>query len=242
MQKALPVVIIVIVVLGIIGGGFFAYKQITKPASTIETEEETETLKELSLEDKPYTTLVPGPSCEFTLSLSGIQGSPESVEYEIVYKNEEGVTQGASGTIKASGESSTKKLLFGTESSGHRRCDKGVSGGNITIRFRNDEGKLIAKMESSFSIAEDETELSVKGLKVEGLPSKGKHLAMKTFGLPENAPGKVEYGPFGVFSNSKSLSGSPKMEGSGTLYGYDGSEWMKISGKTSALEALILSQ
>lgn len=209
----------------------------------METEKETESVqKELSLEEKPYIALVPGPSCEYTLNIEGIQGSPASVEYEIVYKNEEGVTQGASGTIKSSGGASIKKLLFGTESSGHRRCDKGVSDGTITIRYRNDAGKLITKMETPFSIIEDETEIMVKGLTVSTLPSKGKHLAMGTLGLPKKAPGNVNAGPFGIFSNAKSLSGTPKLDGTGELYGYDGSDWNKVSGKTSDLEALILAE
>lgn len=245
MNRSVPILVVVVLLLGLVGGGFFAFKSFTKPANKVETEEETDSVqKELSLEEKPYTTLVPGPSCEYTLNMSGIKGSPASVEYEIVYKNEEGITQGASGTIKPSGGASTKKLLFGTESSGHRRCDKGVSGGTITIRYRNDTGKLITKMETQFRVVEDETEMTLnaktQGVTVKNLPAKGKHLAMGTFGLPEKAPGKVNNGPFGVFSNSKSLSGNvAQLEGTDDLYGWDGSKWMKVSGKTSALKALV---
>ncbi len=247
MNRILPIVVTVALIFAVGLSGFLAFKHFTKPAVQMGDDETEDVLKELPLEEKPYTTLVPGPSCEYTLNMSGIKNSPESVEYEIVYKNEEGVTQGASGTIKPTSGTSTKKLLFGTESSGHRRCDKGVSGGTITVRYRNDDGKLIAKMETPFTIAEDDTMIDLKGgLSVSGLPAKGKHLAMGTFGLPEKAPGKVNSGPFGVFSNTKTLSGTPKIEGTGDLYatgflyGYDGSEWMKVSGKTSALEALIL--
>ena len=242
MQKVLPIVITVVLLLAVGLGGFFAFKQFTKPAPT-EDEEAEEVQKELALEDKPYTILVPGPSCEYTLNMRGVKGSPASVEYEIVYKNEENVTQGASGTMKPESGSSSKKLLFGTESSGHRRCDKGVSGGTVTVRYRNSAGKLITKMETPFSVVEDATSMELKGgLKVPGLPAKGKHLAMGTFWLPKAAPGTVNSGPFGVFSNARALSATPAIEGTGELYGYDGSDWQKVSGKTSALEALVLVQ
>ena len=246
MNKLLPVIITVVVLLGVGFGGFFAYKQFSKPPVEVSEEEAEETTKELGVEDKPYTALIPGASCEYTLSLDNISKSPESIEYEIIYKNEEGVTQGASGTIKPAGAvDATKKLLFGTESSGHRRCDKGVSGGTITLRYRNDEGKLEAKMETPFSIAENEPELTLKDKLTVELSGKviGKTVAMGTFGIPGKAPGKVTEGPYGVFTNAKSsLSGTVKITGSGTLYTWDGSAWDKVTGKTSDLEALILSE
>jgi len=251
MNKFLPVIITVVVLLGVGFGGFFAYKQFSKPPVEVSEEEADETAKDLGVEDKPYTALTPGASCEYTLSLDNISKSPESIEYEIIYKNEEGVTQGASGTIKPAGAvDATKKLLFGTESSGHRRCDKGVSGGTITLRYRNDEGKLEAKMETPFSIAENEPELTLKDKLTVELSGKviGKTVAMGTFGLPRLAvkaglPGKVTEGPYGVFTNAKSsLSGTVRITGSGTLHTWDGSAWDKVTGKTSDLEALILSE
>lgn len=248
MNRNLLVGIIVVLVLALVGGGaVFFFKKSTKPPTLATEEEEEETLKELPLENRPYVALIPGASCEYTLSLDNISKTPESIEYEIIYKNEEGVTQGASGTVKpAGGTDATKKLLFGTESSGHRRCDKGVSGGTITIRYRNDEGKLEAKMETPFSIVENEPKLTLKDKLTVEFSSKivGKTVAMGTFGLPVGkAPGKVTEGPYGVFTNAKSSpSGTVKITGSGTLYAWDGSSWEKVDGKTSDLEALILSE
>lgn len=245
MNKTLPIVAIVVLLLGVLGGGFFAFKHLSKaPEVGTGTEVEEGTVKELALVDRPYTTLVPGPSCEYTLSVVGIKGSPASVEYEIVYKNADNVTQGATGTMKPAGvQSVSKKILFGSESSGKRRCDPGVSGGTITLRYRNDVGKLLAKVDSQFALSEDKSSVSVGSLTVDfGRTVKGKYLAMGIIGLPGSAPGKVVAGPYGVFTNSaEKLSASVKISGAGDLHAWTGSSWTKVSAKTSQLSGLILA-
>lgn len=246
MNRIVTVLITVVILLGIIGGGFFAFKQLSKPPQQAERGNETvDEVKELALEDRPYTTLVPGPSCEYTFTVSKIKNSPVSVEYEIVYKNGDGVTQGATGTLKPSGSSSvTKKILFGSESSGKRRCDPGVSGGSITLRYRDSDGKLKSKIASNFAQVEDSSSLSVDTITVNlGKAVKGKYLVMGTMGIPGAAPGKVTEGPYGVFTNvSTPVVPTITITGSGDLYAWVGS-WAKVTNnKPSNLSALILSQ
>ena len=244
MNRALPILVVVVSLLGIIGGGFLAFKKLSAPPAKSVTELEVkDETTDLTLEDSPYTTLVPGPSCEYTLNVSQIKRSPNSVEYEIVYKNGEGVTQGATGTIKPAGSTSaSKKILFGSESSGKRRCDPDVSGGAITLRYRNDAGKVIGKANSKFSLVENGTSVLIDKLSVSfDKKATGKVLAMGTMGLPGAAPGKVSEGPYGVFTSSAAkLSPTVKISGSGDLYVWSGTSWGKVTGRTTNLSALVL--
>lgn len=243
MNRPLSILVIVVLLLGITGGGFLAFKKFSAPPVKVETEQEAEDEVDLSLEERPYTTLVPGPSCEYMLNISKIKNIPTSVEYEIIYKNGEGVTQGATGTIKPSGSTSaSKKILFGSESSGKRRCDPGVSGGLITLRYRNDAGKVMSKISSKFALNENDSTVSLDELTVSlGKKVTGKILAMETMGIPSSAPGKVSEGPYGVFTNSTAkLSPTVKISGTGDLYAWSGNSWGKVTGPTSNLSVLVL--
>ncbi|MDO8452607.1 MAG: hypothetical protein Q7S79_02545, partial [bacterium] len=171
--------------------------------------------------------------------VSNIKTSPSKVEYEIVYKDEAGVTQGASGSISPSAGSATKKILFGTESSGHRKCDKGVSGGDITLRYRNDEGKLTSKLTGKFAVVEGDTTLTLGKFTLElAKATKDKFVIIETEGLPKAVDGTVTAGPIGVFSSGKStaLSGTVTLSGEGTIKVYSSSKWVELTGdKTSTL-------
>lgn len=242
MQKALPITLLVIIVLAIAGGGFWLFKSSTKPLQTQEVVDE-ETLKELPLEDRPYTTLKPGPSCEYTLSLENIKKSPVEVEYEISYKNEEDVTQGASGSIKPkSATSGTKKILFGSESSGHRRCDKGVDGGELTLKYRDEEGKLIAMLDTKFEIIEDESIFDLGGIYTVKLDKAitERFVAMPSLGLPEDAPNGASDQPYSLFTNNQTKINATVTAKDGKVYQWIGSNWKELSnGKTTSLGTFI---
>lgn len=242
-NKVLPIIVAVVVGILLVAGGFFAWKTLLKPPQ--QTEQEREVAKELSLDQRPYVTLTPGPSCEYTLALDRIQLKPDKIEYEIVYQDEKGVTQGASGTLTVSGKTkASKEVLFGTESSGHRKCDKGVEEGSVTLRLRNPDGKLIAKLTSQFHIQEGTKNLTLAEDITVSLDkaAAAKFLIMGTIGLPDKAVGEAVRGPFGVFTDGKTnLSAAVKLSGSGKLYGWNGTRWVELGdGKTSFLGTYIL--
>lgn len=248
MNKLLPISLVVTAILALVFGGlWFFNKNKEQSAKDIGNEEKEETLKELALEDKPYLSFSPGTSCEYTLSLSNIKTDPAKVEYEIVYKDEAGVTQGASGSITPTGRSTTKNVLFGTESSGNRKCDKGVEGGNITIKYRNDGGKLTTKLTSEFAVVEGGTKLTLGnkfGLTL-SKTSKDKFVVVETFGLPKAPDGTVSAGPVGVFTSGKStgLSKTVELDGEGTLQVWNGTKWIPLEdGKTSTLGTFVKTQ
>ena len=248
MNRLLSILLVVVIIGGLIFGGLWFVNKNKKSSSSdmANEEEEEEPLKELPLEDKPYVTFTPGPSCEYSLSVSRILTSPAKVEYEIVYKDEAGVTQGASGSISPSAGSATKKILFGTESSGHRKCDKGVSGGDVTLRYRNDEGKLTSKLTGKFAVIEAETTLTLGKFTLElAKATKDKFVVIETEGLPKVVEGTVSAGPIGVFTSGKStaLSGTVTLAGEGTLQVYSGSKWTKLdSNKTTSLGTFVKTQ
>lgn len=234
-NKFLSILVVVLLGLLLTGGGLFAWKNFSKPPeSGKEDEEKTEkeTVKELTLEERPFTTLTPGPSCEYTLALDQIQKDPEKIEYEIVYKDEKGVTQGATGTLKPEGKSNiSKKVLFGSESSGHRKCDKGTEEGTITLRYRNSSGKLLTKLDTEFTIKEGGKTISLGDNLKATLEknSTSKLLAMSTFGLPAKAPGKATGDPFAILTNGPNKQNATiKLKGSGKPYGWNGKKWVEI--------------
>lgn len=151
MKKSLPILIVVLLGLLFVGGAFWFIRGINQPPPK-EEEEEEEVLLELSEEERPIIALTHLRSCEYELKVENVKPGVASLEYEVTYMTEGGVLQGVPGAIKNPESTVTRELLFGTESSGHRRCDKGVTGGNITIRYRNEQGQLIAKVEQEFNL------------------------------------------------------------------------------------------
>lgn len=246
MKKVLPIFFIVLI--GFLVGGAVVWflkppsSEEKKEAQTGKTVKEEKVGSELPLEERPYVTLTPGLSCEYTLNINGIKGFPSQLEYEVVYQVDSGITQGVPGTIKLAGKSSiARDLLFGTESSGNRRCDKGVREGTVTIKYRDEDGKLAGKIESNFRVYE-----SAKAIKLDdfnfdlGKISTGKYVVMSTIGLPGKAPGRVTAGPFGVFGAKSKVSAEVTVSGGGDIYMWDSSKWIKLEdGKTTLLGTFI---
>jgi len=158
-----------------------------------------------------------------------------------LYQLPDGRTQGVPGTIKLSGQDKIERdLLMGSESSGKFRYDEGVKEGTLTVRFRNDAGKLITKLSTKFALLSKTKELKSIDekfdYKLAFVNSKDFFVVMETFGLPssEGVPTDVIAGPFGVFTSSKTaVGGTVFLEGTNG-YLYSGSGWTKLdSGKSS---------
>lgn len=248
MQKVLPIFGIVALGLALIVGGVWFFtrsKEDVTPAGGKRTQDQV--VKELPIEERPFVSLTPrADGREFHLTISNIPSGTESVEYELVYKVASGVTQGVPGTVKLSGKSSIERdLLLGTCSSGKCRYDEGVEQGTFTLRLRDSDGKLITKLETEFHLQQDGKSLTSSDGKFSITSSSlGKstfYLTMNTFGLPDETPGKVVSGPYGAFTKgSTKVSGTVTLDGSGTLYGWDGHKWVEtMDAKTSFLGTFV---
>ncbi len=242
MKNALPIIVIVVVVLGVLGGAFWFLKGSTKaPQQTTDEEVDDTPLKVLTVEESPYVTLTPSADGHnFHLTISKVPSNTKTLEYEMVYTVASGVTQGVPGTIKdLSTETIERDLLLGTCSSGKCRYDEGVNDGTFTVRLRDSKGKLVSKMETQFHLQKGEAKLtSADGAFTYTLAKASKaayYLTMGTFGIPSAAPGRITTGPYGVFSTDMKQPGTVTL-GNGDIYEYSGSSWSKLTGgKASSL-------
>lgn len=236
MRKYLPFILlgVGIVVLIVV---FLIVKNKNKAPVEVE-----DTVVTLSLNEKPVASLTPSADGHWLkLSLSKILASAASLDYELLYQLPDGRTQGVPGTIKLTGQDKIERdLLMGSESSGKFRYDEGVKEGTLTIRFRNDKGKLMTKLTTKFALLSKTKELkSIDekfGYTLSSLNPKDFFVVMETFGLPssEGVSAEVTAGPFGIFTSSKNVvSGTVLLEGT-NIYSYSGSSWTKlVSAKSS---------
>lgn len=236
MKKYLPFIlfgigIIVLIVVFIV---------IKKNKSNVPVEKEDTTVT-LSLNERPVASLTPSADGHWLkLTLIKILSSSASMDYELLYQLPDGRTQGVPGTIKLTGQDKIERdLLMGSESSGKFRYDEGVKEGTLTIRFRNDAGKLITKLSTKFALLSKTKELkSIDekfSYKLASINSKDFFVVMETFGVAKEVPAEVTAGPFGVFTSSKTaISGTVTLEGT-NIYNYSRFDWTKLeSGKSSS--------
>lgn len=206
-----------------------------------DTPEEEETTITLSLNERPVVSLTPSADGHWLkLSVSKILSSAFSMDYELLYQLPDGRTQGVPGSIKLTGQEKIERdLLLGSESSGKFRYDEGVEEGTLTIRFRNEAGKLITKLSTEFALLSKTKELKSTDeafvYTLSSLNSKDYFVVMETFGIDKEASFDIVAGPFGVFTSAKTaVSGSVTMEAS-DVYFYTGSSWTKLdSGKSTS--------
>lgn len=203
MRKFLPFIAIGIGILVLVGGFLFIRSRKTSEDS----QENTGSLIDVPLEKRPIASLTPsddGHWLKLKIEKIMIEGA-STIDYELLYSLPDGRTQGVPGSVELKGNSSLgRELLLGSESSGKFRYDEGVEEGTLTLRFRNEKGKLIAKFFTKFHLQAGGPELvSLDGkLQITLVKtSKAFFVVMDTFGLPDSAPSGVTSGPYGVFSS-----------------------------------------
>lgn len=148
MRKYLPLILIG-VGLVVLVGGFLFIKSRNKGG------EEEEVVKEIPADQRPLVSLIPssdGHWLKLKIEKIRVQGA-KSLDYELLYSLPDGRTQGVPGTVKIEGKDIERDLLLGSESSGKFRYDEGVTGGTMTIRFRDTKGKLIGKLSTKFTLS-----------------------------------------------------------------------------------------
>lgn len=249
-SRTLSIFFVVFVGLLLAGGVFwFIGREKSNGRDKQEPKEKDEiSVKELSLEERPYATLIPrADGHELHLTVTKLPKDASSMEYELVYTVASGITQGVPGTIKdLAGKTSIERdLLLGTCSSGKCRYDEGVEEGTFTLKFRDVKGKLAYKFETGFRLQQNpskitsvDEEFSLSFSK--GSLPKGYYLTMGTLGLPSaSVPGKVAKGPYGVFSqNAAKISAEVSLGAKN--YVYTANKWVGLEGsKTSLLGTFV---
>ena len=208
-----------------------------------------ETVPPIPLADRPQTSLTPTEDGHYLkLAVMGIKvAKAEALDYELLYKTADGITQGVPGSIKLQGQTDIEReLLLGSESSGKFRYDDGVTEGKLTLRFRNSSGKLVGKLTTDFHMQTETAELSsldnIFNYKLDDISNEF-FITMETFGLPAQAglpgpvPGNIANGPYGIFSSGKTnLSGQTNL-----THFWDGSSWTELSGGKSSEIGIFVS-
>ncbi len=153
MKKYLPLILIGVGVLVVAFGGIMIAKMM-KGGGGDDTQDEAN-VPEIPADQRPTVSLTPssdGHWLDFKVQGIKVAGAA-SMDYELLYTTGTGVQQGVPGTVKLDGSDVDRNLLLGSESSGKFRYDEGVKGGTMTIRFRNEKGKLIGKLATTFTLS-----------------------------------------------------------------------------------------
>lgn len=243
MKKLLPLFLFLAGAL-VLGAVFFFIAKSTK--ETPSPEEVAETAPETPLADRPIASLTPSADGHWlTMSITKIKIAAKSLDYTLLYSLPDGRSQGVPGSVSLAGTVSIeRKLLLGSESSGKYRYDEGVQEGTLTLKFRDDSGKLVAKLSTPWHLQGAVSEVtSTDGnfkVRFKKAPAKTFFVTMSTFGLPADSPAELVAGPWGVFSSSKTaLSGTPQLSGATVVYRYSGGKWTLIKTTTPDLGIFI---
>jgi len=224
MKKYLHIILFLVGVLVLVGVYFLVIK---KPARA--PAEEASSQIEVTLENRPVVSLTPSADGHWLkLTINKIKIDAKSLDYELLYDLPDGRTQGVPGTVALEGQSKIERdLLMGSESSGKFRYDEGVEVGDLTIRFRNDKGKLLIKFATKFHLQSGSKNLTSIDTNfsfiLDKKPSKAFFVTMETFGLPESTVSSVASGPYGIFTSDAVLApgsadGWQKATGSNIFY------------------------
>jgi hypothetical protein len=236
-KKYLPIIIFVLGLLVLVGVYFLVVRG---RGGSVEDEEAN--VPEVPLEQRPFTSLTPSEDGHWLkLEIKDNKVEAASLDYELLYQVADGRTQGVPGTVKIQGNALiVRDLLLGSESSGKFRYDEGVTQGTLTLRFRNDKGKLVGKLSTSFHLQTETQELTALEdsfkYRLDKLPKKTFFVVMNTFGLPGGGA-VAQAGPYGIFA-SKTGPFAGKVEGVNQRW--DGSAWQALTnGKSSDIGVFI---
>lgn len=236
MKKYLPIIllfagVIILVTAFIFVGGRSEDKK--------EVSEEEAGLLDLPIEKRPVVLLTPTSDGHYlNLKIEKIGFSPSVLDLEFLYTVPgQEQPQGSAPSINIKGKDIFEiELLLGTESSGKFRYDEGVEKGSLTLRFRNEEGKLLVRYATEFNL-QTNTDLLISpdGIfkyKLESV-SKNYFVTMNTIGLPDGYSDKVNAGPYGIFTSSESeVKGDLDVEFKEIVH-WDGGSWTKLETKNS---------
>lgn len=245
MKKFLPIIIIVVIVLV---GGVYLFKRNSSTTPTPTADVVDETAPELPLDQKPFVSLTPRSDGHWLkLTIQGVNKVPGavSVDYMLSYDVPDKPSQGVPGTVKLTGITTIDRdLLLGSESSGKFRYDEGVEHGQLSLRFRDQNKKLLGKLTTDFHMQSATDTLSstdgVVTYKLAKAPKKGFFVTANTFGLIEGVKGDIAKGPYGVFSSETTkFPGVVTLDG-GTISRYGENKWSTIkNGQSSDLGVFV---
>ena len=194
--------------------------------------EEEEKVAEIPFDKRPVVSLIPSEDGHWLkLIVEKLSFPANSLDYELLYTLPDGRTQGVPGTVSLSGiDVLERDLLLGSESSGKFRYDEGVEKGVLTLRFRDDKGKLLGKLTDNFRLFNDIEEVASDDLSFkytfDKTPKGVYFVVVSSFGVPKMPSFEVKSGPYGIFSSSDDKFPG-EVEVSGTPFIYQ-NDWIEL--------------
>jgi hypothetical protein len=213
-KKLLPFILLGLGISVLLAVYFLVVKKPTTPPPA-----ESSTLIEVALNDRPFTSLTPSADGHWLkLRVEKLITQAASMDYELLYELPDGRSQGVPGNIKLEGQNMIERdLLLGSESSGKFRYDEGVKQGTLTLKFRDNKGKLLVKFMTKFALLSKTKEITSVDEKftysLSKSPTKNYFVVMETFGIPTSVSAGVVAGPYGVFTSAAALPAGSAGEG-----------------------------
>lgn len=235
-KKYLPFIILILGVFVLVAAVITVKKRSTNTQDLSSLQEEN--TPEIPFDKRPFASLLPSKDGHWLkLKVENIKIQAYSLDYEILYQLPDGRTQGVPGTIKLTESSFERDILLGSESSGKYRYDEGVESGTLTLKFRDDNGKLVGKLVTDFRLLSETKELTSSDSKfkysLDNLEKGVYFVVMETFGVLTPVNFEISSGPYAVFSSvDKKLPGKVSL-GSGDVYHLENDSWKKIDGGKS---------
>lgn len=231
MRKYWPLVLLIVGVL-VVGLVWFLVIRGRGEKAIIEEEE---MVADIPLDRRPVVALIPRVDGHWLdLIIEDIKVEAASLDYEVLYQTATGITQGVPGMVKLEGESKIEReILLGSESSGKFRYDEGVKEGTLTIKFRDEKGKLVGKLVTDWSLGTGGKELtSIDGKLTFKAQAGGDEyfVIMESFGMFGVSREDVKGGPYGVFCSDPEMKGTVEMEGE--VLKYESGDWRSVTTST----------
>ena len=241
LKKFLPVGILLIAVLVVVG-----IVIAVRGGGDNTPVDEDEQVADVAFQQRPAVVLVPradGHWLDLTImGMDKVQGA-STMEYLFLYTTANGAEQGSSGGPYdlSSEDMVEEELLLGTTSSGNFYYDEGVEAGELTLRYRNDDGKLVGKVTVPWVRREGAEMVEIEGWSFTPEEAEDIYvLAMHGFGLPSDVTGTLASGPVGFFSSDEDTQGTVTAP-SGIVYAWNESEWTMVEVDSAVTSGIFVS-
>lgn len=232
LKKYLPFLILVLGILVLLAAVFIFLNR-SKGGVVADQEKEDEKASEIPFDKRPFVSLTPSKDGHWLkLSVSGIKIEAKTLDYELLYKLPDGRMQGAPGTVELGSSDFERDILLGSESSGKFRYDEGVKEGTLSLRFRDDGGKLVGKLSGGFTLLSDVRVLyspdNKFNFELSESPKNVYFVVVDTFGAPVLPDFGVLNGPYGIFTSENKKFSGKLTDVSNSVYYLNGGSWSKV--------------
>ena len=205
-------------------------------------------VNQLAQDKRPFVQLVPHPDparCDgITLLIDNLKNNETLAEYELEYMAGP-LIQGVFGRRDFTERTEHKPLELGSCSKGKCKCDTGITGGSLTLRFTAQEDYTLKGDFSYQTVGDVDGIISSRNAKLtlkvgNALPNSTTVIVASTFGLPSELEGEIVTGPYGIFApEGITPSGSIELtlqtkEEKAILYFWNGNSWQKLSDEVKA--------